>query len=147
MGVDQRSVPIETSIKLPLVGADVSTQAGLGDDFSVAQAAAPNPISSVPSVYQRIIAVGTPNEGLVERGKVFVELVRAADREHKAGPSRGLVLGATMLRSRLPRPRQLKTMAVLAGDVLNPAQSHGDVLVQVSGRRGLSQDRVVRRRR
>lgn len=42
-------------------------------------------------------------------------------------------LGAGALGSRSGRPRQLGQMPAFAGDVLDPAQSHGDLLLQITG--------------
>ncbi|MFF1919436.1 Dyp-type peroxidase [Streptomyces sp. NPDC058221] len=44
----------------------------------------------------------------------------------------GVGLGASLVRGEA-RPRQLTAMPVFAGDVLDPARSHGDLLIQFSG--------------
>ncbi|MFG2170286.1 Dyp-type peroxidase [Streptomyces niveus] len=50
------------------------------------------------------------------------------------GVSVGFGLGASLFEGEgALAPRQLKVMPVFAGDLLDPAQSHGDVLVRVAG--------------
>ncbi|WP_442804315.1 Dyp-type peroxidase [Streptomyces luteogriseus] len=44
-----------------------------------------------------------------------------------------LALGEGALPSRIDRPRQLKRMPSFAGDVLDPAASHGDLLLHITG--------------
>ncbi|MFC9680449.1 Dyp-type peroxidase [Streptomyces sp. NPDC056948] len=44
-----------------------------------------------------------------------------------------LALGEGALSSRTVRPRYLKRMPSFAGDVLDPAQSHGDLLLHITG--------------
>lgn len=51
-----------------------------------------------------------------------------------------LALGEGALPSRIDRPRQLKRMPSFAGDVLDPAASHGDLLLHITG----ASARVVR---
>ncbi|MBX9363942.1 Dyp-type peroxidase [Streptomyces sp. WAC04114] len=51
-----------------------------------------------------------------------------------------LALGEGALPSRTDRPQQLKRMPSFAGDVLDPVQSHGDLLLHITG----SSDRAVR---
>nr|WSS66329.1 Dyp-type peroxidase [Streptomyces sp. NBC_01177] len=43
-------------------------------------------------------------------------------------------LGASLFQDGVRRPRQLTVMPIFAGDVLDPAQSHGDMFLQVAGR-------------
>uniref|UniRef100_UPI0034C625DE Dyp-type peroxidase domain-containing protein n=1 Tax=Streptomyces niveus TaxID=193462 RepID=UPI0034C625DE len=50
------------------------------------------------------------------------------------GVSVGFGLGSSLFEGEgALAPRQLKVMPVFAGDLLDPAQSHGDVLVRVAG--------------
>ncbi|MFJ2871393.1 Dyp-type peroxidase [Streptomyces sp. NPDC087298] len=60
--------------------------------------------------------------------------VAAVDRD---GVHAWLALGSRVFAGGVPggaqRPRQLRAMPSSAGDLLDPAQSHGDVLVQVTG--------------
>ncbi|MEV7850173.1 Dyp-type peroxidase [Streptomyces sp. NPDC088183] len=60
--------------------------------------------------------------------------VAAVDRD---GVHAWLALGSRVFAGGVPggaqRPRQLRAMPPSAGDLLDPAQSHGDVLVQVTG--------------
>ncbi|MFE7328146.1 Dyp-type peroxidase [Streptomyces sp. NPDC057565] len=55
--------------------------------------------------------------------------VLAADRD---GVDTWMALGSRIFGAGSQRPRQLREMPSFAGDLLDPAQSHGDVLVQVS---------------
>ncbi|MFJ5198217.1 Dyp-type peroxidase [Streptomyces sp. NPDC088394] len=55
--------------------------------------------------------------------------VAAADRD---GVETWMALGSRIFEGGPQRPRQLKEMPSSAGDLLDPAQSHGDVLVQVT---------------
>ncbi|MFF7717536.1 Dyp-type peroxidase [Streptomyces sp. NPDC007988] len=98
-----------------------------------------SPIGGVPTVRQRIIAIDAPVGESGRREEALRKLVIAADREYEAGLSTGIAVGASLFTPGLPRPRQLKPMPLFGGDVLDPAQSHGDVLVQIGGR---TSDRV-----
>ncbi|MFD5753309.1 Dyp-type peroxidase [Streptomyces sp. NPDC127033] len=51
------------------------------------------------------------------------------------GAAVGVALGSGVFRATADRPRQLVEMPGFAGDLLDPGQSHGDVLVQVAGER------------
>ncbi|MFJ9633936.1 Dyp-type peroxidase domain-containing protein [Streptomyces sp. NPDC101175] len=44
-----------------------------------------------------------------------------------------LALGSSALPETAPRPRHLRPMPSIAGDVLDPSQSHKDFLVQITG--------------
>ncbi|GAA4027011.1 Dyp-type peroxidase [Streptomyces plumbiresistens] len=58
---------------------------------------------------------------------------RAVTEAGDGGIAAWLGLGESMLSSTVERPRQLRRMPAFAGDVLDPAQSHGDLLVQITG--------------
>ncbi|WP_406490433.1 Dyp-type peroxidase [Streptomyces sp. NBC_01604] len=58
---------------------------------------------------------------------------RAVTDVGDGGIAAWLGLGESMLSSTVERPRQLRRMPAFAGDVLDPAQSHGDLLVQITG--------------
>ncbi|WP_282703853.1 Dyp-type peroxidase [Streptomyces sp. CC219B] len=79
----------------------------------------------------------------------LISLDLSADRQHRLGALRAaqravtatdggniaawLALGDSLLPEEAERPRHLKRMPSFAGDVLDPAQSHGDLLLQVTG--------------
>lgn len=56
----------------------------------------------------------------------------------------GLALGSTLFASDVFRPRQLTDMPAFAGDILDKATTHGDVLVELGGRDGKILDLAIR---
>ncbi|MGW2257735.1 Dyp-type peroxidase [Streptomyces sp. NPDC001780] len=72
-------------------------------------------------------------EGAVETR--LRELSGVVGRVRGGGVSAAVGLGAGVFVNSTVRPAQLGPMPSFAGDLLDPAQSHGDVLVQVSGER------------
>lgn len=81
---------------------------------------------------------------LPTRGEGRAGVLRAAHRAIAAidggDISAWLALGEGALSSRADRPRHLRKMPLFAGDVLDPALSHGDLLLHVTG----SSTRTVR---
>ncbi|MGC9542307.1 Dyp-type peroxidase [Streptomyces sp. UG1] len=79
----------------------------------------------------------------------LISLDLGASRQHRIGAFRAahravtatdgdsiaawLAVGHSLLPERAERPRHLKRMPSFTGDVLDPAQSHGDLLLQVTG--------------
>ncbi|MFG3044349.1 Dyp-type peroxidase [Streptomyces sp. NPDC048202] len=58
---------------------------------------------------------------------------RAVEAMNEERIAAWLALGDSALPLRAARPRQLRQMPSFAGDVLDPAQSHGDLLLQITG--------------
>ncbi|MCX4729502.1 Dyp-type peroxidase [Streptomyces sp. NBC_01363] len=96
---------------------------------------------SLPAACARVMALdlsGDPSGQKPEALKAAMtrlqQSVAAADKD---GVDVWLALGSRVFAGGVPegaqRPRQLKEMPASAGDLLDPEQSHGDVLVQVTG--------------
>ncbi|WP_455358747.1 Dyp-type peroxidase [Streptomyces sp. SYSU K21746] len=73
-------------------------------------------------------------DGSARESAELRSLLKGVDRARGSGASVWIGLGADLLPRAVEVPRQLKTMPLFAGDVLDPAQSHGHVLVQIAGR-------------
>ncbi|MFF1648062.1 Dyp-type peroxidase [Streptomyces sp. NPDC058240] len=96
---------------------------------------------SLPAACARVMALdlsgdlsGQKPQALKAALTRLQQSVVAADRD---GVDAWLALGSRVFAGGVPggaqRPRQLKEMPASAGDLLDPEQSHGDVLVQVTG--------------
>ncbi|MFE4366733.1 Dyp-type peroxidase [Streptomyces sp. NPDC056835] len=73
------------------------------------------------------------------------ELVSSVRALEGPGLAVGVGLGVSVFRAAANRPRQLVDMPSFPGDLLDPAQSHGDVLVQVAGERAADVRAAVER--
>lgn len=73
------------------------------------------------------------------------QLVKGVRTVEGPGLTVGLALAASAFGSDEARPRQLVAMPSFAGDLLDPARSHGDVLVQVAGDRAADVRKTVER--
>ncbi|MFI8437395.1 Dyp-type peroxidase [Streptomyces sp. NPDC079020] len=82
--------------------------------------------------------MGRPRSGLRET----VNRVHAAT---EPGTSVGFALGATLFGTADALPRQLRAMPHFAGDLLDPAMSHGDMLVHVAGNKATAIRKTVER--
>ncbi|MFC5802177.1 Dyp-type peroxidase [Streptomyces formicae] len=78
-----------------------------------------------------LLTVGEP-----QIGQALRELVSAMAAAERATVRATLALGHSLFAVSRPRPRQLRAMPAFAGDVLDPLQTGGDVLVELSGHRG-----------
>ncbi|WP_326813335.1 Dyp-type peroxidase [Streptomyces scopuliridis] len=70
-----------------------------------------------------------------ESRAILRELVSGLRAVERAGVTVGVGLAVGAFGAAANRPRQLVEMPAFAGDLLDPARSHGDVLVQVAGDR------------
>ncbi|MCL7377077.1 Dyp-type peroxidase [Streptomyces sp. 35G-GA-8] len=70
-----------------------------------------------------------------ESRAILRELVSGLRGVERAGLAVGVGLGASVFGVAADRPRQLVDMPSFPGDLLDPARSHGDVLVEVAGDR------------
>ncbi|MFD6591703.1 Dyp-type peroxidase [Streptomyces anulatus] len=94
----------------------------------------------LPQRYLALIALdnGRPRGGL----RKLVNRVRASA---EPGASVGFALGAAFFDPRASLPRQLRAMPHFAGDLLEPAMVHGDLLVHVVGNKAAAVRKTVER--
>lgn len=117
------------AVGLGVVGGGVVVSSFEGGD-----AEAKGDAGGVPAV----LGAGLPEKhvGMValDRGQGVRELVGEVRAVGGGGVGVGFGLGASLFEGAEARsPRQLKAMPSFAGDLLDPAQSHGDLLVRVAG--------------
>ncbi|WP_405676006.1 Dyp-type peroxidase [Streptomyces sp. NBC_01511] len=88
-----------------------------------------------------VLDQGRPGEGKGNAVRALVREVRSVGRGDVAV---GFGLGASLFEGdRAGAPRQLKVMPSFPGDLLDPVQSHGDLLVRVSGEDAAAVRKVV----
>ncbi|MFE4177249.1 Dyp-type peroxidase [Streptomyces sp. NPDC056909] len=73
------------------------------------------------------------------------QLARGIGLARTGGVSAALALGSSVFTRHDRRPSGLVEMPIFAGDLLDPGQSHGDVLVQVAGERADQVRKTVER--
>lgn len=131
MGADRRSALIAASIVIPSAGAVASALASSGESAENARGAIPDPLRDVvPTTHQRFLAIDSLASDAAPRTQALRTLVAVLGREQHAG----FALGASLFTPAPSCPRQLKTMPLFVGDVLDPAYTRGDVLLQIGGR-------------
>ncbi|MFE3522395.1 Dyp-type peroxidase [Streptomyces sp. NPDC059161] len=72
-------------------------------------------------------------KGVAQIGSVIRSLQHSVAAANREGIDAWLALGSTVFPSGPHRPHALRRMPGFTGDVLDPAESHGDCLVQVTG--------------
>ncbi|MFF7043699.1 Dyp-type peroxidase [Streptomyces massasporeus] len=87
---------------------------------------------AAPLPYATVIAIDLVS-GSKRRGETLRAAYRAVAAIDGGEIAAWLALGESALPSRADRPRNLRRMPSFAGDVLDPAQSHGDLLLQITG--------------
>lgn len=87
-----------------------------------------------PPPHLRFIAMELTHNPHGSRRAALRELVSAIPKTRNGNGRSGLALSSTLFAPGASRPHQLAPMPSFAGDVLDPAQTQGDVLVQISGR-------------
>ncbi|MFI6697848.1 Dyp-type peroxidase [Streptomyces sp. NPDC050509] len=109
----------------------------VGAGIGVISGGAVQPMQLSRSLPERRVALVTFDRrpGAGEGASSLRELVSGVRRVEGRGVSVGVALGGGLFRAAAERPRQLVEMPGFAGDLLDPGQSHGDVLVQVAGER------------
>lgn len=95
---------------------------------------------NLPERYLALIALdsGAPHGGLRN-------LVNRVHASAEPGASVGFALGAAFFDPGAPLPRQLREMPHFAGDLPEPAMSHGDLLVHVVGNKAAAIRKTVER--
>ncbi|MFJ6438287.1 Dyp-type peroxidase [Streptomyces sp. NPDC091416] len=90
----------------------------------------------VPAPHAVLIALQRRSQNVEVRQRELRQVVFEVRAAGAHGQDAWLGLGSGLFRGRTGAPRQLTTMPGFAGDVLDPAQSHGDLLIQIAGRDG-----------
>ncbi|MFE9573717.1 Dyp-type peroxidase [Streptomyces sp. NPDC006692] len=87
----------------------------------------------VPGTHGRVMVLDLLDESQARIGSAIRSLHQTITAADGSGIGVWLGLGTTLFPKGRQRPRGLREMPAFAGDVLDPAQSHGDCLVQVTG--------------
>ncbi|MCM2392739.1 Dyp-type peroxidase [Streptomyces albipurpureus] len=91
----------------------------------------PVPLSeTLPKPYQALAALDVKSDQF-SASDAMRELSQTINKNPEKAI--GIGFGYNLIRECLPRSRQLRVMSPFAGDILNPAESHGDILIQLSG--------------
>ncbi|MCX4852115.1 Dyp-type peroxidase [Streptomyces sp. NBC_00893] len=103
---------------------------------------------SAPARHAIVVAIDVPGESEDAWQKELRYLVKGVRATVSDGLDAWLGLGASFFRNAARPPRQLTTMPVFTGDVLDPEKSHGDLLIQIAGRDtgnvGAAADRLLK---
>ncbi|MDG4857029.1 Dyp-type peroxidase [Streptomyces sp. T-3] len=86
-----------------------------------------------PAPHALFLSLDRRDRARKARRRDLKPLLAALDDLQTDGLEGWIGLGASLMRQQASAPRQLKPMPAFAGDVLDPHQCHGDVLLQIAG--------------
>jgi len=114
------------------VGLGAAGIAALGSDKPRQDTEPAHLRGTAPLPHAQVLSLGLA-AATVDRSRQLQAAHRAVEAVDGGDIAAWLALGSSTFPEAAPRPRQLRPMPSFAGDVLDPSQSHGDLLVQITG--------------
>lgn len=106
--------------------------ASMGDDKPCQDKESAHLRGTAPLPHAQVLSLGLVT-ATSDRGEQLQAAYRAVEAIDGGDVAAWLALGSSAFSETAPRPRQLRPMPSFAGDVLDPSQSHGDLLIQITG--------------
>ncbi|WP_406730101.1 Dyp-type peroxidase [Streptomyces sp. NBC_01794] len=127
----RRSLLLGATLAVPVGAVAVVAVSGASDEETLRDV--PELLrNSLPQPHQVLVALDL-RPGINSPSLAARELSRVLRQNRRDGTRMGIGLGHGLFADASRRPRQLTMMPSFAGDVLNPAESHGDALIQIAG--------------
>ncbi|MGX9890518.1 Dyp-type peroxidase [Streptomyces sp. NPDC002276] len=113
-------------------GLGAAGVAAMGDDKPRRDTEPAHLRGTAPLPHAQVLSLGLV-AAASDRGRQLQAAHRAVEAIDGGCISAWSALGSSAFPETASRPRQLRPMPPFAGDVLDPSQSHGDLLVQITG--------------